>query len=156
MSLVMSWESEAGKVQDERAALSYLTEQSNAFATEIVAEWWVFAGSIFSKYNHYVVMHSESPTGTDVLGQVLPEWWLQSPEVGFASWAPEGPYHGKILDASVLLAMTKTGGLELSAAFVLGIMCTALLFTSMSATIAYKMGIRKGRQNLDAAYYMQP
>jgi len=80
MSLVVAWESEAGKVQDERAALSYLTEQSNAFATEIVAEWWVFAGSIFSKYNHYVVMHSESPTGTYVLVQVLPEWCCRVPK----------------------------------------------------------------------------
>jgi len=156
MQSVLAWELEADKLHDPAAALRLLTERSNAFATQAVAEWWTFAGLIFSKYNHYVVMHNESEIGTDVLGQVLPEWWLSSPEVGFTSWSPDGPYHGKTLDSGALEAMANTGGVELSAAFLLGMLCTGLLSASMSATIAYKMGVRSGRKsldNMDQGYY---
>merc|ERR1712232_1299928 len=55
---------------------------------------------LFSKYTRFVVDYTEGNEGR----QTYPLWWLQSPEVGFSSWTPDGPYHGRACKAGELCA----------------------------------------------------
>ena len=32
--------------------------------------------------------------GVDASGQKYPNWWLESPDVGYTLWSPKGPFHG--------------------------------------------------------------
>merc|ERR1712039_530347 len=71
-----------------------LAHCSNKFAERKVAEWWEFAWSLFAKFGRYSVTSNESANGEEP--QRYPEWWLNSLEVGYTTWAVNGPYHGRL------------------------------------------------------------
>merc|ERR1712079_379743 len=85
-----------------REAMDLLTARSNQFAEEVLAGWWEFSEEVVSKYGRHVVTHNETVTGVDRIGTLLPAWWLRSPEVGFSTWSPSGPYHGALLKTQPL------------------------------------------------------
>lgn len=106
---IVLWEAEADKLiaakpgaLGEMEAMDLLTARSNQFAEEVLAGWWEFSEDVVSKYGRHVVTHNESVTGVDRLGTLLPAWWLRSPEVGFSTWSPSGPYHGALLNTQPL------------------------------------------------------
>lgn len=102
MLLMRQWEAEADAAAGtipgvmhppalaQRAALDVLTQRSNEFNNGVVTQWWAFADHLFSKYSRSAVDYTEEDEGT----WAVPLWWLNSTEVGFRSWTPEGPYHG--------------------------------------------------------------
>jgi len=99
---VASWNEEADNIKgDDSAAMTLLTRRSNAFVDSAVAEWWTFAFDMIAKYRGYVISYNESANGE--VKQMYPEWWLRSPEVGFTSWNPQGPFHGIVLDAQAVM-----------------------------------------------------
>lgn len=99
LSQILTWEAEAlhlvGDNGDIQQALQSLTDKSNEFAERKVAAWWDYAWHLIAKYGREIVTYNESEVGgTAPALWVLPEWWLRSPEVGFSSWTPQGPFHG--------------------------------------------------------------
>lgn len=100
--MIKDWEDEADAAEraipdvriaptlEHRAGLDVLTARSNDFVASTVADWWRFVDYLFAKYSRAEVTYTESEEGR----QVYPLWWLDSPEVGFRSWTPEGPFHG--------------------------------------------------------------
>jgi hypothetical protein len=82
--------------------MDLLTARSNQFVEEVLAKWWEFSEELISKYGRHVVTHNETITGVIGDAQKLPAWWLRSPEVGFSTWSPSGPYHGVFLNAQRL------------------------------------------------------
>jgi len=151
--LVEMWSAEADKIGVDEAARKCLTQRSNAFAQKTVGEWWDFAYSLMAKYGHYVVTHNESTNGELVHGagsQEFPIWWLSSPEVGFTSWTPSGPYgvlNGGGSDLGSVWTLSSVSPLN---ALFLG------LFSVLSAAvIAYHVGIHQGKRKQDhGAYYL--
>jgi len=106
---IVSWEAEADQLiatvhggRGELEAMDLLTARSNQFAEEVLAKWWEFSEELISKYGRHVVTHNETITGVIGDAQKLPAWWLRSPEVGFSTWSPSGPYHGVFLNAQPL------------------------------------------------------
>merc|ERR1712045_293132 len=63
--LVVEWEREADAIAESSptAALEMLTRRSNAFAEDVVADWWQFAWSLFAKYRGSRVPTWASPCG---------------------------------------------------------------------------------------------
>jgi len=159
-----AWEVEAdmlvaaGGQHAESEALKLLTAHSNQFAEEVIADWWAFATSIFTKFGRYVVTYNETATGVDGHGMALPAWWLRSPEVGFTTWTASGPFHGVYLDAAEVPATL----LENAGPFVgpMGYRPSVLLMLLPwgAVLIAYGLGVRRGRRSLDtdAHYVLQP
>jgi len=78
----------------KEAALEMLTARSNAFAEEVVKQWWEFAFHLMTKYRGYVVTNNGTANGEDAHGQAYPKWWLETEDVGYTSWTSKGPYHG--------------------------------------------------------------
>lgn len=149
-SLVSSWEKEADAMSTSEASLALLTARSNAFAEEVVAGWWEFSGTLFAKYGRYVVTFNESETGESFANQTYPEWWVLSPEVGFATWAPQGPFHGIMLTENGTAAMAAAASLPATwmAGINIPIVFVIWLLPSVSmAGIAYHMGTRRGRES---------
>lgn len=106
---IVSWEAEADKLitakpgaPGEAEAMDLLTARSNLFVEEVLARWWEFSEHLVSKYGRHMVTHNETITGADRIGTLLPAWWLRSPEVGFSTWSPSGPYHGVLLSTQPL------------------------------------------------------
>jgi len=147
---VQSWTEEAEKMGDEESARRLLTQRSNEFAQKTVDEWWDFAYSLLGKYSRYVVTHNESANGEFVHGpgsQEYPAWWLSSPEVGFTTWTPNGPYHGTLLSAQALKPIWSLNA------------CVLALFSiAAAAGIAYYIGVQKGKRfkDQDGYYLVQP
>merc|ERR1712004_216383 len=77
------------------------TLRSNQFAEEVLAKWWKLSEELISKYGRHVVTRSAAIDGVDAQGQQFPAWWLKSPDVGFSTWSPSGPYHGVLLNADI-------------------------------------------------------
>jgi len=144
---VASWNEEADKLDgDEAAKLKLLTERSNAFAEKQVGEYWDFAFSLFAKFGRYVITYNESAVGGETLMR-YPLWWLQSPEVGFTSWQPQGPFHGVLLDATTpidtLASSTQNQG------NVLG-WCLMVAFSStVAAVVAHHVGLQSGKRSTE-------
>jgi len=136
---VANWEKEVSAM-DADAAVAELTKRSNAFAEAKLAEWWELAGHLFAKYGRYVVTHNESEiNGEEALGQAYPMWWLSSPEVGFLTWARNGPYHGVLeKPAGVFLV----AGVGLPTMLVMAGVLTLLV----AVGVAYEAGVRKGKR----------
>lgn len=63
-----AWEVETEHL-DQTAALEELTAKSNAFAEEVVQEWWKFAFHLITKYRGYVVTLNSSANGVLATGQ---------------------------------------------------------------------------------------
>merc|ERR1711953_624626 len=64
---ILSWEAQADKLiaaqpgeAGEAAAMELLTARSNAFAEEVVAQWWDFADELVSTFGRHVVTKNES------------------------------------------------------------------------------------------------
>jgi len=141
---VAKWEAEVSAM-DEDAANAELTKRSNAFAEAKLAEWWELAGHIFAKYGRYVVTYNESEIGgEDAAGQAYPMWWLSSPEVGFLTWSPNGPFHG-VLDRPTGESLAAESQSTTASAAAAGLM-TLLV----AVGIAHEVGVRKGRQSVAA------
>lgn len=149
----------------EKAQLALLTARSNGFAEAKVAEWWELAWSLFVKYGRYVVTYNESATtGTDVLGQVYPDWWLKSMDVGFAAWEPQGPYHGipdaiaylnKTVSPPTAAATAAAAAAGLPPAAMLVAVATAAAMLAVAGLGVYRAGVREGhRQSFQAGGYL--
>lgn len=136
---VTAWEQEVAGL-DEEAALAELTRKSNKFAEAKLAQWWDLAGHIWAKYARNSVTYNESEIGgEDAFGQAYPEWWLQSPEVGFTTWTRTGPFHG-VLDRPTRPAFSARG------AATFGFACLGCLVVAVAMTLAHEAGVRKGRR----------
>eukprot|EP00928_Gymnodinium_smaydae_P079509 TRINITY_DN63415_c0_g1_i1.p1 TRINITY_DN63415_c0_g1~~TRINITY_DN63415_c0_g1_i1.p1 ORF type:complete len:688 (+),score=132.89 TRINITY_DN63415_c0_g1_i1:76-2064(+) len=149
-ALVAQWDKEASSMSDP---LAYLTEKSNTFADEQVAEWWSFAWSLIAKYRGFMIVYNETATGENATGQWYPEWWLRSPEVGYSSWTRHGPYHGtlELASASTLkLAEDSVSPSSWASALV------TLVGVGVVAGVSHQLGLRQGRRagatSLDAYY----
>lgn len=160
------WDQEADRMtaedpQGHSKALKMLTARSNALAEDVTAKWWDFSGELFAKYGRYVVTYNESDVGSVVTGQVLPEWWVRSPEVGYSTWRPQGPFNGIVIDAANYSEMKTNadnwndsvgvvGNLHLTATelFLLWTLSTLLIAGS-----AYQLGQTRGSDKLNAADY---
>lgn len=156
MRLTALWEEEADAVSPRGASLAVLTARSNAFAEDVVAGWWNFCTTLFAKYGRYVVTYNESENGESMAGQAYPEWWVRSPEVGFSTWAPRGPYHGMLLSAEVSprLSQPALEASSLPASLVTKINVPMvfvlwLLSATFLAGIAHQVGVRQGRESHD-------
>lgn len=152
---VALWIEEANLTHDVPSALKILTLHSNTFAQKAVDEHWEFAYSLFAKYGRYVVTHNESANGESVHGigsQEYPEWWLRSPEVGFSTWAWDGPYHGVTLISTAL-----TAGRE-SHISVVHACLLALCASAVAAGVAHRLGVRRGKRSMEMRdyYIIQP
>lgn len=124
-----------------------LTECSNKFAEEKVAEWWEFAWSLVAKYRSYTITTSESATGAKA--QQYPEWWINSIEVGYTTWAPWGPYHGVLIDEHSLPRVAFAALNNQSPVWLLGIAMIAVVGS-------YQFGVRRGSlaNRVEQAYYI--
>eukprot|EP00439_Symbiodinium_sp_Y106_P037905 s5278_g4.t1 len=92
--LVKVWEASVDS-SGEEDDLAILAAKTNAYAEAKVQEWWKFAWYLIAKYGRQVVTYNESTVGgVNYTGQIYPQWWLQSPDVGFTSWSPKGPWIG--------------------------------------------------------------
>lgn len=156
MRLTAMWEEEAKAVSPRGASLAVLTARSNAFAEDVVAGWWNFSTTLFAKYGRYVVTYNESENGESMAGQAYPEWWVRSPEVGFSTWAPQGPYHGMLLSAQVSPRWSQPAleNSSLPASLVTKnnvpmVFVLWLLSATFLAGIAHQVGVRQGRESLD-------
>ncbi|CAE7426497.1 pipD, partial [Symbiodinium necroappetens] len=92
--LVKVWEASIDS-SGEEDDLAILAAKTNAYAEVKVQEWWKFAWYLIAKYGRQVVTYNESSVGgVNYTGQIYPQWWLQSPDVGFTTWSPKGPWIG--------------------------------------------------------------
>jgi len=151
------WSAEADKLGDDESAERLLTDRSNAFVQKTVDEWWDFAFSLLAKFGRYVVTHNESANGEFVHGpgsQEYRAWWLSSPEVGFTTWTPRGPYHGVLFTTEAMLASVQT----LNPMSALSAFFIALFSIASAASIAYRIGVNQGKRNADQDnyYLVQP
>jgi len=147
---IAAWELEAATKSSEDAALELLTARSNALATEVVNDWWKLSEKLLGKYSRYVVTYKEG----DDTPQLYPDWWLRSPEVGYATWAAEGPFHGVLLSTvSDTRAAAEAGtphgswirhGSQQFAFFGM------LLVTAAIAAITHQVGLRQGQESVQA------
>merc|ERR1719362_1143104 len=162
---ISSWEAEADEMiaaqpgeAGEAAAMELLTARSNAFAEEVLARWWNFAEELISTFGRHVVTRNESMGGVTFGGQVLPGWWLSSPEVGYTTWEATGPFHGILINAATVAktasALATSPSSTLAASFAATMVAVAAV-----ATTSYQLGRWRGRQDLDRgdrAYYSLP
>jgi dipeptidase len=139
MELVAQWEKQAANLSEDDAMV-FLTQRSNDFATATLQEWWDFAGHLWAKFGRYVVTYNETEHGTDALGQAYPEWWLRNPDVGFTTWARDGPHVAvsKGWDPSQVLTPGWSNGFL--AVCVIDVVVLLLLVVRQ----AYRAGVRKG------------
>jgi len=163
--LVEEWERDASSFQSEspQGAMGMLTARSNAFAQEVVSMWWEFAFHLITKYRGYVITNNATMTGVNATGQAYPAWWLNSRDVGYATWTAKGPFHGLPVEAaaghaaaSAAPVMPHSDSLRGwgSFAVVLGAACasSALIF---ALGMAYRVGKHHGQREgvLDASYF---
>jgi len=139
-------------------AMKKVTAKANAFAEAKLAAVWELYYHIIVKYARYAVTTDEREVeGEDFLGQSYPAWWLTSPDVGFSSWTPTGPFIGTPeaqFSAFTALATVAPHG-TFSGAFVALPLLVAML------AFSHHVGMRRGRaQGLHAAsedcYFAQP
>lgn len=155
---VASWEAEADTIKgDDAAAIVLLTQRSNAFANKTVEEWWPFAFSLFAKFNRWRVTYNESANGEDVL--FYPEWWLRSPEVGFTSWKPHGPFHGVLLDERaterMALLQEQVGALQEQSSRQFWMWCMIVVCCSLVASfIGHKAAVCQFKTKTDSNYIL--
>jgi dipeptidase len=150
------WEAEAARAATEEEALEVLTRRSNAFAADVVSEWWDYAFSLFAKFGRKAITFNDTDQGA--LAQRYPAWWVESPSVGYTIWSAEGPFHGiseaeqlaranqqKAVCTPTLLAATGTSPAQLTAA---GFMA------AVAAVSLYVAGLRHGRQSAQVEGYV--
>jgi hypothetical protein len=151
MRSIVAWEKEVQAEQDD--GLDVLTARSNAFVEKHIAEWWSFAWSLVAKYRGYVVTHNA--TSEDANAQMYPAWWLKSPEVGFTSWSPTGPFHGTVFEAQTdasagymhSLHVILTQALDVHSGPSLSFVALPLMVAIVFIThVAHKAGVQKGRK----------
>lgn len=70
--------------------MEQLGTRAQHLAQSVVDEWWPFAFQLMAKYGQGLVVYNE----TYAERQEYPAWWLDSRDVGFSTWQPNGPYHG--------------------------------------------------------------
>merc|ERR1712196_624652 len=87
-ALVTACQAKAAQAANQQIGAQILSNCSNEFAEAKVADWWKFAYSLFAKFGRYAVTTNE----TSQTPQRYPQWWVDSIEVGFTMWAPEGPF----------------------------------------------------------------
>merc|ERR1712008_406623 len=158
---ILLWEAEADKLiaarpgeAGEAAAMELLTARSNAFAEEVLARWWNFSEELITKFGRHVVTYNDSVGGM-YPGQVLPAWWLSSPEVGYTTWQVTGPFHGILINAAAVAAAASAFATSPSSTLVASF---AAMMVAVAAT-SYQLGRRRGRHDLDRgdrAYYSLP
>jgi hypothetical protein len=93
-SRLVSCEELADKADSNEAAMQVLTDCSNKFAEEKIADMWDFGDSLFAKFGRQVVTYNESANGEG--RWQYPAWWIQNYDVGFASWHAEGKAQGAL------------------------------------------------------------
>jgi len=139
----------AAREGGETAARQALTECSNSFAEEKVAEYWELCWSLIAKYRSYTITSNESSDG--VASQRYPDWWVNSLEVGFTDWTPWGPYHGFLFERQNFLrpgAMASLSSVGLTAS--LGVVLAAVCGS-------YQFGLRQARRRsiqLEQPFYV--
>jgi len=124
----------AASAESKDVAAQLLASCSNAFAEEKVAEWWKMAWSLFAKFGRYAVTHNE----TSETLQEYPQWWMDSIEVGFTMWAPEGPFHGELMTASASKSLSSQGS-----AFARGD-ATLVVLAAIIGMVGYVAGLKQG------------
>jgi len=155
---VAMWQAEADKLAgDDSAGVALMTQRSNSFIHSKVEEYWEFGFHLLGKHSRYVTTYNETPTG-EVLTR-YPEWWLRSPEVGFTSWRPQGPFHGILLDEQVsaqLATLKEYSHATQSPGNVLQWCIVVLCSSGVAAAIAHQVGLEQGKRSMenDRNYYI--
>eukprot|EP00929_Paragymnodinium_shiwhaense_P105221 TRINITY_DN7014_c0_g1_i2.p1 TRINITY_DN7014_c0_g1~~TRINITY_DN7014_c0_g1_i2.p1 ORF type:complete len:681 (+),score=156.56 TRINITY_DN7014_c0_g1_i2:67-2109(+) len=154
---IAEWEAEVAEEPADKA-VAMLTEKANAFVEEKVAEWWTFAWGLVVKFRGYVVTLNHTAAGENVSGQPYPDWWINSPEVGYIQWSNDGPYHGVTLtEADLHPKASCSGALDLAADLTAGGSWNAAVVAVMTAVpmvgLAYFAGLQQGRRSVKPDAY---
>jgi dipeptidase len=145
---VALWDAEAGRAANDESAIALLTKRSNAFIDKTVEEWWAFAFDLIAHYNRYWVKHNESANGWEL--ERYPEWWLRSPEVGYTSWRPEGPYHGVPKETPFAMLESQLRVSQESSQYSTLVWCLVVAASSgLTASIAHKIGLKRGKASME-------
>merc|ERR1712045_917428 len=155
--LVVEWEREADAIAESShtAALEMLTRRSNAFAEDVVADWWQFAWSLFAKYRGFKVTSGEGDHGVDAKAQAYPAWWLESADVGFTLWSPQGPFHG-VPDEVSRFGESALADKAFGPAVPAGIVALGSLLGMFAMVAAFQAGRRHGKQATADHYVAYP
>ena len=79
---------------------------------------------------------------------------MRSPEVGYSTWTPAGPFHGVVLDESLETVLAATSSsipsiFEGPVTGTAGYMFMSLVITVTVGVMSYRAGIKEGRSNFD-------
>lgn len=75
---------------DPKSILANVSALANDAAMHVHETWTPYAFSLLAKYGQGLVTYNESVSAR----QEYPDDWLESIDVGFTTWSPEGPFHG--------------------------------------------------------------
>jgi len=143
-SRLASCEELAGGAASHESAMQALTDCSNKFANEKIAEMWEFGDSLFAKFGRQVVTYNESANGEGRWH--YPGWWIENFDIGFTSWRAEGHAPGALGLASST-NLVEPWYLVLLAAGV-----------TATGAIGYMIGLQRGRhrnlEDVDAYAYL--
>merc|ERR1711879_1053554 len=95
-----------------------------------------------TKFGRYVVTYNETEKGTDAFGQEYPEWWLRNPDVGFTTWARDGPHVGVSNGWGPFQVLAPGWRMGFAVMSVVDTIVVLLLV----ARLAYRAGMRKGER----------
>ncbi|DBA01297.1 TPA: hypothetical protein N0F65_001802 [Lagenidium giganteum] len=76
------WEEDALALNDTNEISKFLEEKSNAFASDVISQWWSLAWQLVSKFTDGYIVTGELAGEMKTLG--YPEWWLKMSE--FSKW----------------------------------------------------------------------
>lgn len=133
---LVSCEKLADEAQGKKAAMQVLTDCSNKFAEEKIADMWDLGDSLFAKFGRQVVTYNESATGEG--RWQYPAWWIESLDVGFASWRAEGK-------AQDVLGLVSSANLVGSSYLHLPLIATGVI---AAGALGYTIGVHRGRQRV--------
>jgi dipeptidase len=128
-----------------------LTDCTNKFATEKVAEWWGYAWSLFAKYGRYAITHNETDNGMAL--QRYPGWWLTSPEVGFSTWSVNGPFHGILMASTPAELGTPHASQGHLSIATIGLLCVSSAI--LAGLVGHMIGTRRALRTKNRDDYMR-
>jgi len=148
--LVEECVAEADGEKSKEKAAQVLSKCSNKFAEKKVAQWWELAWSLFAKYSRYAITSNETDKGERL--QVYPEWWINSPDVGYSLWQSNGPFHGIPDQEPLMLSTAFSTSSPLAASRLVLFACGSAL-----AFLGFKVGSfseKRRRQERDPFFYV--
>ncbi|OQR93418.1 peptidase [Achlya hypogyna] len=117
-------------LQSPAAMAEHMTTTLNAFADDVVTQWWALAWHLVGKYNGGSIT-----TGEDTVNQVsvpYPKWWIETSS--FASW-PGDTY---IVEADLLAISVASADSVAGTAAVYGMLGVTIIGAALVGFVFYK------------------